>query len=99
MIDPNFKNCVFRSFNISKYVLYFVKETDENMNEYQNFKFRLPKKICYKIYYLASSVHNNLVKSSACMTRVLVFSCWDLVAPESTDEEDIGEETTAPAIT
>ena len=49
--------------------------------------------------YLASSVHNNLVKSSACMTRVLVFSCWDLVAPDSTDEEDKGEETTAPAIT
>ena len=29
----------------------------------------------------------------------MVFSCWILVAPDSTDEEDIGEETTAPAIT
>ena len=59
------------------------------------------KKNSFKIKkkYLASSVHNNLVKSSACMTRVLVFSCWDLVTPDSTDEEDIGEETTAPAIT
>ena len=60
--------------------------------------FDYQKKIGTK-KYLASSVHNNLVKSSACMTKVLVFSCWDLVAPDSTDEEDIGEETTAPAIT
>ena len=33
------------------------------------------------------------------INAVLVFSCWVLVAPDSTDEEDIGEETTAPAIT
>ena len=60
--------------------------------DYQKKKFGTKK-------YLASSVHNNLVKSSACIIRVLVFSCWVLVAPDSTDEEDIGEETTAPAIT